>query len=410
MAATYPRLALLTLIFSILLTACAPTAVAPLPGPAAEESPLPASSAGFEPTPTVSALERYYVPTYYSPFYGQVIEDSKTENGLLIYASTSSESWAPVLDIFQNHYPWINVINLELEAGQAFDRYNQEVEAGARTADIVISSDILGWQDFIAQGQVLTYRSQEEGYLPSWSKTGGGIYTASIDPLLIIYNKRLIDKPPYSMLGISVLARAFTAKYTSTIAVHDIAASRQGFAANWFWTKNQGEAGWNILNAVGITAPVLQSSDSQIIDDVGSGTNSMAYFVSSLAVLPRMSEYPDLGWSYIQDGQPIALQNIAITQANASPNSAKLMLDFLLSQEGQLALSLGGQTPYRTDIIRLSSSHLEKVSEAVGQEKLIFLLYEPQLKSVSRVADFSRRWDAALRPPELLEPEITPEN
>lgn len=410
MTAIYNRLGLLILLFSLLFAACAPTAAEPGPGLAAEESPLPELPLAVEATPTLSSLERYYVPTYYSPFYGQVIEDSKSENGLRIYASIPSENWAPVLEIFQNHYPWINVITLELEASEAFGRYSQEMESDARTADIVISSDVIAWQHFTEQGQVLTYRSQEEAYLPSWSKAGAGIYTASIDPLLIIYNKQMLDRAPVSMLYLSTLARAFTAKYTSTIAVHDVTLSPNGFVANWFWIRNQGEAGWNILKAVGVTAPVFKNSDRQIVEDVGTGVNYMAYFVSSLAVLPRLSEYPDLGWSYMQDGQPIALQNVAITQANASPNSAKLMLDFLLSQEGQLALSMGGLTPYRTDVLRLSPLHLEKISGIVGQEKLIFLLYEPRLDNPGSVADFSRRWEAALRPPEVLQAESTPEN
>ena len=403
MTATHKQLSLLIVLF--LLAACAPTVTEPGGNALPEETLLPQDVPDVEPTATLSSLERYYVPPYYSPFYGQVVEDSKSENGLLIYSTLGYENWEPLIRAFQEHYPWINVISLELEPGEVFERYSQENGSELRTADIIISSDIAAWQDFTKQGQVLPYRSQEDSYLPSWAKAGAGIYALSSDPLLIIYNKQLVENPPVSMQDIGTLSSAFTSRYASNIVTYDIAMSQPGFAVNWFWVKNQGETGWDILKAIGQANPVLGTSERQMVDDIGSGDGFLAYFVSAIAVLPRLQEYPDLGWSYIEDGQPIVLQSMAITQANSSPNSAKLMTDFLLSQEGQLALALGGLTPYRADIVRVSPLHIEKVSEIVGQDKLIFLAFDPQLDNLASTAEFIQRWDAALRKPTSLEQE-----
>lgn len=396
-------------ILSLILSACIPTSNDQAPTPVIPEAtPIPQTIATIEAAPTLSVLESHYIPTYYSPFYTQIVEGSKSEPGLRVYSLLSVENWEPVLRAFQEHYPWINVTTLALEEEDVFKRYNQEVEAGTPTADLLISSDIAAWQTLIEQGQVLPYRSQEDSYQPSWAKTSAGIYGFSSDPMIIIYNKTLVKDPPETMQDVSVLASVFPGEYQGKMITYDSGLSVIGFDTNWFWTKSKGEPGWEILNAIGNISPILTTSDAQIVQSVGTGSSSIGYFISALAVTPRLQEYPNLGWTYIKDGQPISIHNVAITQANASPNSAKLMLDFLLSQEGQLSLSLGGLTPFRADIARISTLHLEKISEEVGQENLIFFSFDPDLRNPQRSQAFLERWTAALRKnivPEETEPE-----
>jgi iron(III) transport system substrate-binding protein len=396
-------------ILSLILSACIPTSSDQTPVPVIPEAtPTPQPVATIEPAPTLSVLESHYIPTYYSPFYTQIVEGSRSESDLRVYSILSAENWEPVLRAFQEHYPWINVITFTLEEEEIFKRYYQELEDDALTADILISSDITAWQVLIEQGQVLPYRSQEDSYLPSWAKTGAGIYGFSSDPMIIIYNKTLVKNPPETMQDLSVLASAFPGDFQGRMITYDSGLSAIGFDTNWFWIKNKGEPGWNILNAIGNISPVLATSGTQIVQSVGTGSSSIGYFVSALTVTPRLQEYPNLGWTYVRDGQPISIHNMAITQANASPNSAKLLLDFLLSQEGQLSLSLGGLTPFRADIARISTLHLEKISEEVGQENLIFFSLDPDLRNPQRSQAFLERWSAAVRKnivPEEIEPE-----
>lgn len=88
------------------------------------------------------------------------------------------------------------------------------------------------------------------------------------------------------------------------------------------------------------------------------------------------------------DGQPILMRSIAITKQAKSSNSARLMVDFLLSQEGQIALALGGLTPFRSDVANVeifdfanehkSFFHFNQVIEEVGLDNLIFLTWIPR--------------------------------
>jgi iron(III) transport system substrate-binding protein len=349
------------------------------------------------PTSTPLPAKRdYYIPPYYSPFYIETVQYATSETELIIYSTLSEENWAPIVRGFKEHYPWMSLKTFNLAASETFTRYRDENAQGQRTADLIISSDLAGWQNFIKAGEILTYPSQEDPYLPIWSKTGVGIYTISSDPLLIIYNKRLVRNPPQTMADLAKLAQ--TPSQANKIATYNVETNSNGFYINWFWSQYMMDNGWQILAQLSKSNLVFNNSENEIIQAVSDGTLTMAYFVSSTAVFPRLPVYPDLGWTYIKDGQPIFLRNMAITQASRSPNSAKLFVDYILSQEGQMAIALGGLTPYRSDIIDVSTIHLEYINNDVSQDRLIFFSFDPDLTDQAKVEEFLARWQSVMNP------------
>jgi iron(III) transport system substrate-binding protein len=384
----------LILLFSISFSACSPASITKTPP---LENLLPIETIpGPEPTPSLSALEHSYVPIYYSPFYEDIINGSKRESGLLVYTETKDENLAYLIQIFREHYPWINVILLQLNPDEVFERYQRETVSKARAADIIISSDVIGLQTFIKQGQVVSYRSQEDEFLPLWAKNKVGIYTLSSEPMLIVYNKQQLSVAPETLQQVGNLANALSAQKLIKIVTYDALLSPNGFAANWFWSKAQGDAGWEILNNIGSVNPILMTSEMQMLDALESGKAEIGYFIPAHLIVD-LPETSNLGWAYIKDGQPILNYNMVITQNNTSPNSAKLLVDFSLSQEGQLALSLGGLTPYRSDIAAISKYHLDKVISEVNMEHLIFFPLDETILNSAEYEIFSAKWQLALK-------------
>ncbi len=412
-----PYRAILHLFFLvILLTACGPVAITPVATSAAL---LPTSLAPA-PVETTSPLAEYFIPPYYAPEYISVVEDSKKESGLVIYSIMAANNWAPILEVFNAHYPWIKVTTFDLGAEEVFTRYDEEVKSATRTADMVISSDQIGWQVFLIKGDNLTYRSQEDLFLPEWSKpTIGishfttGLYTVSSDPMVIIYNKMLVGDPPSSMQDLGRIVLRTPDEYKNQIVTYDADLNATGFGTNWFWINRTGDEGWKSLTAVGQSAPRLMTSGGAMVDAVGKGEAKLGYFVSAITVFPKLAEYPNLGWNYITDGQPILLRNMAVTRSAASPNSAKLMLDFILSQEGQLALEKGGLTPYRTDIFGIPAHHLSLIAQRVGDKNLVLFSMDDRIMDKAHRQVFIIRWRGAVQkaeptPTPTPEPSATP--
>jgi iron(III) transport system substrate-binding protein len=382
---------------SLFLNGCNPgISVTATPIPALETPVLIKPQLPNISTETPSLLGQYMIPAYYTDSYTSIVNGSKAEGKLVIYSIMSKENWDPIIRIFNSHYPWIKVATFDLRAVEVFTRYGNDVKENKRTADIVVSSDQVGWYQFFTS-DILPYRSQEDSLIPDWAKSVFGTYTVSSDPMVIVYNKKLVPVPPKSMSDLAGLVKSDPEGYKGQIVTYDAELDATGFAINWFWIDKKGQAGWDILNILGKTQPVLMTSEGNIINAVGNGQAKIGYFVSATTVLSRLGTYPDLGWNYITDGQPILLRNMAITQKAASPNSAKLMIDFILSQEGQYALALGGLTPYRSDISGVTEYHLDKISAELGDTNVILLSFNDRLRNQSIEDIFIEKWKTAMQ-------------
>lgn len=390
---------MITLCFCLMgwLAACGPipasTPLAPQPtATPANLQPAPNASPTSE---SLSPLSPYQVPIYYDPAYLSIINASKQEDALYIYSSLEENSWNTLIRTFNSHYPWIEVNLVQVDAAEVFERYEQDLNAGQRAADLLISADPNGWYQFSFEDD-LYYRSQEDTQVPDWSKSTLGTYTVFCEPMVLIYNQKLVQTPPQSMTELAAYAKNNPAAYQDQIVTYDVEKSSIGLAVNGFWVSTKKQAGWDLLQTIGRVKPRVFTSAETMIDLVAAGEAKIGYFVPLGAVLPRLGNHPDLGWTYLRDGQPILLPGMMITQRSLSPNSARLMLDFILSQEGQYTLALNGQVPYRSDITPAVSLHFDRLSTELGEPNLIRGALDDRLTNASLPINFIEKWKAAL--------------
>lgn len=356
--------------------------------------------------PSLRALDAYFLPAYYPDSYEKIIEASKNEQGLIIYSVLNGSTLKPVIETFSGHYPWINVTVIDLGANEVFDRYTAESISGERNADLILSYAPDGWLDFANSGQIEPYLSEEDFYVPPWTKLAPGIYTIASDPMVLLYNKEELPNPPLRFSDIKELIESDPNKFTGKITSYDASQNSTGLAINWFWINKLGETGWELLKQVGETNPLLKTSSSSMVSSILSGESSLGIFISPISFLSEKDLHPELGWSYLKDGQPILMRSIAITKQAKSPNSARLMVDFLLSQEGQIALALGGLTPFRHDIANVDIFdstdgnkpyiHFNQVIEEVGLDNLIFITLDPEMNNPEKRSAFIEKWNRAL--------------
>ena len=339
------------------------------------------------------------LPDYYPSDYNQIVDACKNEkDGLLIYSIMGEKNWAPVIAAFNQRYPGVEVTALDLGSYEVFERYYSEAAGNARTGDMIITSAPDGWQDFIAKGDLVEYTSPEDSYLPDWSKLAPGVYTVSSDPMVIIYNKQLVQNPPDTMAGLADLVKANPDQFKGKITTYDAENVATGFAINWFWVKKLGDKAWEILNTIGDTSPTIQSSAGRMVDATLAGESTIGYFVSTISVFPRFPDAePVLGWNFIKDGQPILVRGMGITKKASSPNCAKLMMDFILSQEGQIKFAEGGLTPYRPDVADKVDFHLKTIEQEVGADNLIPFSFDPELMDQAKKDAFLAKWKEALK-------------
>lgn len=363
-----------------LLTACATPAAVPTSAPAA---------------PTAAPTK---APAAAGGDYAAIVEASKKENALLIYSIMGANNWKPVIEGFGKKYSWIKVENVELSSNEVFPRYYSESTSKAKTADMIATSSPDLWMQAIDKGEVVNYKSIEDANVPDWSKLAPGIYTVSSDPMIFLWNKQAVPTPPKSMDELAAMIEKDPAKYQGKITTYDAETNATGFAANWFWMKKKGEGGWKVLESIAKAKPKLGSGAGAMVDDTLSGAISIGYFVSGINAYPKYpAAEPVMGNAMIADYTPLIVRGMGVMKAAANPNSAKLMLDYILSQEGQLAFAEGGLTAYRPDVADKAKLHLSKLAAAIGEKNLAPFYFDKDL-TPANIADFKARWKKLFKP------------
>ncbi len=327
-----------------------------------------------------------------------VIDAAKKETKLLIYSIMSKDNWQPVIDGFKKLYPWIDVEALNLGSYEVFERYYSESTSNARTGDMIITSAPDGWQDLIKKGELAEYKSPEAAKLPEWAQMAPGVYAVSTDPLVFIWNKKLVDKPPKTMAELAEMVNSNPAKYTpGKLVTYDGETNATGFAAYWFWSKKLGDKSWGILETLGKTKPKLESSGGNMVNATLSGETLIGYFVSATTVYPQFPKAQDvLGWSMIGDGTPVLVRGMGITKKAAAPNAAKLMTDYILSAAGQIAFADGGLTAYRPDVADTAKNHLTKLGAEIGESNLVKFAFDPEIADKAKADAYKARWKKAM--------------
>lgn len=316
------------------------------------------------------------LPSYYPSDYESIIEGSKKEQGLTIYSNLAAYNWKPVIDGFKKHYPWVTEISTNnLGSNEVFERYYTETAAGSSPCSFMVTAQPTGWRNFVINHDAtLKYSSPELTKLPDFAEPLPGVYTYSTDPILMCYNTALLseDERPKSMGMLADLVTQNPDKFASKLTTYNAPKAAFGMAILFNWLRVK-ENGWDTLQKIlPYTNPELSSGP--MVEKITRGEYLAGYFTSSTVVLPQIGSSGGLlGWSYIQDGTPVFFRGMGIPKTSPEVNTAKLMLDYLLSHDGQIKVYEGGLTPYRPGVPVPRS--YDTIQSAVGADNIIKVAY-----------------------------------
>jgi iron(III) transport system substrate-binding protein len=361
-------------------------------------TPTPSATASAATSASANPLAGLGLPSYYPAGYKDLIEAAKKEPKLSVYSIMSKANWTPVMEAFKKKYTFIDLDASDDDAYGVFDKYYTESAGNAKTADMIMSSAMDAWQNFVKKSELDIYKSPEHDQVPAWSRLGEGVYTVSSDPMVIIWNKKLVGSPPKTMAALVALVDADKAKYTPGKIVTYAQTNATGFSGNWFSAKRVGQDKWlQTISAIGATQPKLETSGGRMVDATLAGETLLGYFVSAITVLPKFPAANDvLGYTLIGDGTPVITRGMGITKRAKAPASSRLLMDFILSKEGQIAWSKGGLTPYRPDAAADSAIHLDKFAAEVGAQNLVPFSFDPDLADSTKVEAFRASLKKAL--------------
>lgn len=335
------------------------------------------------------------IPSYYPADYSKIIAASKEESGdLTIYSNTDQTNWAPILRDFQSRYPWIKVAANNLDSDEVFQRQLSESATGNAPADMLVSNAVQAWAKYASKpGTLMTYESPELKKLPDFATLMPNVSAMSLDPVGIAYNSSLMDKAPTSIASLAKIVSADPGRYKGKITTRDVKGS-WGFSVSQAFTGGNSKA-WNGLNDVLPSARPETSSGTQK-EKILSGEYLAGFFISSAVGYPAETESGGLlKFVLPTDGTVVLGRGIGITPKAPHPASAKLLLDFVLSDAGQNAVAEGGLSSYRDSVKLIGGRHTyQEVEKLAGKEKIIRVPYT--VVPDPDVSTFVSKWDGKL--------------
>lgn len=256
---------------------------------------------------------------------------AQDEAPLTWYSSQDPARNDAVVEAFLEAYPDLQVTSLRLASGDLATRYSQERDADVNNAGLIT----LASPEFVAQGQASdwfeTFDASEFPELKNMPEDffAEGVATTGISPFGIGYNTNLVDEPPTSWEDM------LAPEYQGKIILGDPRNVPSYVALARVWLE---EYGPEFLEGVA-------AQDPQVVDSMVPGTQQLAAGEAAIGLPSVVTVLQPV----IDQGAPLdyVIPDVTtgnefqtmIPTANASPNTARLLYQFLLTDEGQLAFN-----------------------------------------------------------------------
>ncbi|GGE31079.1 ABC transporter substrate-binding protein [Agaricicola taiwanensis] len=288
-----------------------------------------------------------------------------SEGPVLAYTTLSPENWEVILDAFNEKYP-----NVKVQPGrtgshaETFEKYRAESASGTKTADVVLAVGPDQWDEFEKNGQIVPFEAQNIADLPEFTRTKTGRYTLSTDNQVIVYNKLVVpeDLWPKGTADLVAKLKAQPDIFKDKIASYNPQVSPFSYSVYWTLKEHFGEDKFWKNEAV--LAPELrfEQTTGAAINKLLTGEYVVGYMLpEALLPLPDDATREVLGIVYPEDGTPVLLREMAVMKGGSSPNGGKLLVNFLTSPEGQVAVGKAGLTPYLPSVVDEVPRHYSNV-------------------------------------------------
>jgi len=252
---------------------------------------------------------------------------------LTIVGTTDTRLFTLFVEAFQERYPDVAVRYDETDTLLMYENYL----AGTLDppADLMISSSSDLQVKLANDGHVLRH-DPTVASMPDWATWRNEVFGFTFEPAVIVYNPDLIsqDEAPRTHLALAEFLEGNVARLTGKVATYDIATSGVGYLLA---VQDQliSSQFWRLASAFGRTGAVLSGSSPDILDRVDTGELAIAYNVLGSYAFARQAEGANIQIIVPDDYVLVLTRSAVIARDAPNAETARLFLDFLLSDEGQ---------------------------------------------------------------------------
>ena len=269
------------------------------------------------------------------------VNAAKKEGEIVLYTVMSSDNNQPMMEAFEKKYPGVTVKSWWGSTEAMLSRVLTEVRSGALKADVIFSGGS-EMQVFKKRGLLQKYLSPEAQAIPKDFRDAEGYWT-NVHPLSMItaYNTDQVKPQDAPQTYEDLLKPQWKGKMSMDRLEYDWFATLQKV-----WGRAKAIDYFKKLASQDIRFDSGHTKITTLVaaGDVPVGINMYEYRVASLK-----KQGARINWVAL-DPVVAILEVVAITSNAAHPNAARLLVDFMLSVDGQDLIKGFGRVPGRRGI------------------------------------------------------------
>ena len=271
-----------------------------------------------------------------------LIEGAKKEGEVVFYSATNIEDTRALVAKFNEKYPSIKVEIYSSINVNILNRMLMEAKGKRRINDVLMTAGVTT-QTIKDSGLLARYLSPESKFYPEGFKDKEGYWTDSFLTVhSMVYNTRLLP------------ARELPVKYRDLL--NPKWKGKMGInLENHMWilaiTDSMGEQeGLEFLKALAQQNPVVRTGGAMTVMLAAAGEISLGVSVNANSVERAKAVGAPVDWIRLKEPFYGELHPVALNVTAPHPNAAKLLIDYILSPEGQEVLVKLGRISSRTGL------------------------------------------------------------
>ena len=253
-----------------------------------------------------------------------LLEAARKEGQMTLFSSTFTEVQQDVIKDFNKRFPFIKVNFVRASGGQLITRVKSEAAAGKLEADVIDHSD--RGQTYEMADLFADYAPPNAAdYMPQ-SLVSPKLWPTTTPAWSLAWNPELVKNPPKSWMDLT------KPEYANQIGQVIAPSGGTTWSRVMFERQVLGADYWSKQAA---TKPKLFPSGGPLSDAVVRGEIAIAPLIYNI-VFPKKKDGAPIDAIYPSEGIVIVPYGSGITKTARNPNAARLWLDWVLSDEGQL--------------------------------------------------------------------------
>lgn len=261
-----------------------------------------------------------------------------------LYTSEVQDNIDQLIAAFNKQYPNIKVDVFRAGTGDLNARLESEIAStGQPQADVFLAADVPTFEGLKSRDLLMQYTpTGVENLIPDVVDKDNYYTGTRITSSVIAYNTGLVSTPPTSWQALT------DAQYKDQLVMPNPQVSGAAATNSAIWLEHP-QLGESWLRALAANTPTILDANGPVSQAIAAGSSPIGVVVDYM-MLKLASDGSPVAIVFPEEGVPYVSQPVGIFKTAQDPEAAKLLVDFIVSKEGQEVAVTQFQIPVHTGV------------------------------------------------------------